>query len=83
MNLDDLLAQIKNLEIANQELQRQNQELTNLAQAHSSDRQRYQELFEFAPEAYLVTDGDGKIQEANAAAANLFKIPAAFWLVKF
>jgi len=76
VNLDDLLVQIKNLQTANQELQRQNQELTNLAQAHSDERQRYQELFEFAPEAYLVTDGNGKIQEANAAAAELFKIPA-------
>lgn len=75
MNLHDLLVQIKKLQTANQELQRQNQELSNLAQAHSDERQRYQELFELAPEAYLVTDGDGKIQEANAAAAELFKIP--------
>lgn len=77
MNLDDLSVQIKNLQTANQELQRQNQELTNLAQAHSIEQQRYQELFELAPEAYLVTDGDGKIQEANLAAANLFKCPAS------
>lgn len=77
MNLDDLLVQIKNLQTANQKLQRQNQELTNLASAHSIERQRYQELFDFAPEAYLVTDGNGKIQEANLAAANLFKVPAS------
>lgn len=77
MNLDDLLVQIKNLQTANQELQRQNQELTNLAEAHSQERQRYQELFELAPEAYLVTDQEGKIQEANLAAAKLFKIPAS------
>ncbi|MGC1394977.1 MAG: PAS domain-containing protein, partial [Coleofasciculaceae cyanobacterium] len=83
MNLDDLLVQIKNLQTANQELQRQNQELTNLAKEHSIERQRYQELFEFAPEAYLVTDGDGKIQEANLAAANLFKIPISSLLGQF
>lgn len=76
MNLDDLLVQIKKLQAANQELQRQNQELSNLAQAHSYQRQHYQELFEFAPEAYLVTDGDGKIQAANFAAAQLFQMPA-------
>lgn len=77
MNLDELLVQIKNLQTANQELQRQNQELTNLAEAHSQERQRYQELFELAPEAYLVTDQEGKIQEANLAAAKLFKISAS------
>lgn len=76
MNLHDLLVQIKKLQTANQELQRQNQELTNLAEAHSIERQRYQELFEMAPEAYLVTDGEGKIQEANLAAAKLFQMPA-------
>ena len=32
-------------------------------------RQRYQDLFEFAPDAYLVTDIEGTIWEANRAAA--------------
>lgn len=36
MNLDDLLAQIKELQTANEQLQRQNQELTNLAEARLS-----------------------------------------------
>jgi PAS domain S-box-containing protein len=83
VNLDDLLIQINKLQTANQELRRQNQELTNLAQAHSCQRQRYQELFELAPEAYLVTDGDGKIQEANLAAASLFKMAASSLLGQF
>src|SRR5262245_28104547 len=39
-------------------------------------RQRhYCELFELAPEAYLVTDGNGVIQEANYAAAAMLGGP--------
>ena len=77
VNLDDLLMQIKELQTANEELQRRNQELIK-QQAHSSELQHYQELFIFAPDAYLVTDSDGKIQEANLAAAELFQISVPF-----
>lgn len=38
------------------------------------ERERYRELFRFAPEAYLVTDAAGVIQEANAAAARLLEV---------
>jgi PAS domain S-box-containing protein len=39
---------------------------------------RYQELFEFAPDGYLVTDAQGVIQEANHAAAALLQTPREF-----
>ncbi|NJL21813.1 MAG: PAS domain-containing protein [Leptolyngbyaceae cyanobacterium SM1_3_5] len=40
--------------------------------AHLEDRsQHYQDLFEFAPDAYLVTDGQGQILTLNQAAARL------------
>jgi PAS domain S-box-containing protein len=35
--------------------------------------QRYAELFEFAPEAYVVTDLHGSITEANRAAVELLR----------
>ena len=35
------------------------------------ERRRYQELFDFAPDGYLVTDAGGIIHEANRAAAAL------------
>jgi PAS domain S-box-containing protein len=43
------------------------------AQSHhlASERERYAELFAFAPDAYLVTDGKGTIREANVAATDL------------
>src|SRR5919206_1123466 len=37
--------------------------------------QRYRELFDAAPDALLVTDENGKILEANAAAAELLEVP--------
>jgi two-component system cell cycle sensor histidine kinase/response regulator CckA len=39
-------------------------------------RDRYQELFELAPDAYLVTDRRGIIEEANQSASRLFGVPA-------
>ena len=39
----------------------------------TSDRRRYQELFEFAPDGYIVSDGFGVIQEANQAALALLQ----------
>jgi PAS domain S-box-containing protein len=39
-----------------------------------AERRRYQELFELAPNGYLVTDGEAAILEANCAAANLLKL---------
>jgi PAS domain S-box-containing protein len=40
-----------------------------------TERQRYQDLFEFVPDGYLVTDAEGTIREANRAAATLLNIP--------
>ncbi|HYR35840.1 MAG TPA: PAS domain-containing protein [Burkholderiales bacterium] len=43
------------------------------AQSHhlAVERERYAELFAFAPDAYVVTDGKGTIREANLAAVDL------------
>lgn len=38
------------------------------------DRLRYKELFEFAPDAYIVTDVDGTIREANIASGKLLGV---------
>ena len=45
--------------------------LRDISVAAESDRQRDQELFDSAPDGYLVTDGEGIIQDANRAAAAL------------
>ena len=43
-------------------------ELENYAQLLAKDCQRYRELFEYAPDGYIVTDADGTVHNANRAA---------------
>ncbi|MBI2209572.1 MAG: PAS domain-containing protein [Deltaproteobacteria bacterium] len=62
---------MEELWVVGEDLRRQNQELFR-------ERQRYADLFNFAPDAYLVTDPEGIIQEANQAAAKLFHCPQEF-----
>ncbi len=52
-------------------------ELLTVYAAVQAQRPRYQDLVEFAPDGYLVTDAAGVIREANAAAAQLFALPVA------
>ncbi len=70
------------LQVANEELYQQHEELLVTQQALIAERQRYQQLFEFAPDAYLVTDVNGLIQEANRAAATLLNHSQQFLVGK-
>src|SRR5687767_2891528 len=67
--LDELLTALEELQVTEEELRQQNEELAAAREAVERERQRYLELFEFAPDGYLVTDPDGTIREANRAAA--------------
>ncbi len=62
------------LQVAVDELSRLNAELVATRKQAEAERKRYQELFEFMPNAYLVTDEQGKILEANRAAASLLNV---------
>ncbi|MCY6488538.1 sensor histidine kinase [Leptolyngbya sp. GGD] len=77
--LSEALSELKVLE---QEVCRQNQQLFETRHALEIERQRYQELFEFAPDGYLITNKHGKIQEANRAAAELFNIERKYIIGK-
>lgn len=70
------------LQVAVEELQQQNEALAIARLEVEIQRQRYQELFDFAPHGYLVTDPSGTIQEANRAAANLLNISQQFLIGK-
>lgn len=72
--LAELVAALEELEVAAEEVRRQNEALVAARQAVEAGRQRYRELFEFAPDGYLVTDTQGVIQEANRAAAALLNV---------
>lgn len=80
--LEELHAVLEELQASEAELRYQNEELLTTRQAVEAERQRYQELFEFAPDGYLVTDVNGRIQEANCAIAALLKVPQSFLVGK-
>ena len=65
---------VEELSTAVEELHTMNEELTEAQWASLESQRRYQELFEWVPEAYLITDLQGLIQEANRAAARLFHL---------
>lgn len=62
---------LEELRATQDELCKQNDELLAAREIAESERLRYQDLFEFAPDGYLVTDVRGNIQEANRTAATL------------
>jgi PAS domain S-box-containing protein len=56
----------------------QYKELLASRDAIDRERQKYFELFEFAPDACFLTDSHGVIREANTAASQLLGVPAQF-----
>lgn len=72
--LENLQVALEELHVAEAELQSQNEQLAIAHEDLQAERRRYQELFEFAPDAYLITDLQGTVQEANQAAGELFQI---------
>ncbi|MBC1276051.1 PAS domain-containing protein [Nostoc sp. UCD121] len=80
--LKELEATSKTLEIATEKLSEQTQKLVNVQARLREEYKRYQDLFEFIPNAYLVSDTQGKIQSANHAAAILFNLQQRFLVNK-
>ncbi|MDZ7957082.1 MAG: PAS domain S-box protein [Aulosira sp. DedQUE10] len=72
----------KTVQLAVEELYQQNEELIQTQNFLEAERQRYQNLFEFAPDAYLVTNTEGRIYEANSMAAKLFNVSKNFLVGK-
>lgn len=73
---EELLIAHEELRVTEEELRVQNEELAASRLATEAERARYQELFELAPDAYLVTTPEGAIVEANDAACVLLNVPA-------
>lgn len=74
VSLEELKTALEELHVAEEELRQQNEELLAARGELESERQRYQDLFELAPDGYLVTDPAGTIREANHAAAELLGV---------
>jgi PAS domain S-box-containing protein len=69
--VEELQNALEELHVADEELRQQADELAASRFELEAQYLRYQDLFEFAPEAYLVTDDRGVILEANQAACEL------------
>src|SRR5437868_14628682 len=64
-SIEELHTALEELRVAEEELREQNEHLYAAHESVALERQRYQELFNFAPDGYLVTATSGVIQEAN------------------
>jgi two-component system, NarL family, sensor histidine kinase UhpB len=75
--LEELSVALHELEAGSDELRDQNQRLLHAENRLSEERRRYQELFEFGPDGYLVTTATAVIREANRMAATLLGVTTA------
>ena len=73
--VEELGTALEELRTAEEELRQQNDELVAARSVMEAERQRYLDLFEHAPDAYLVTDLNGVILEVNSPAEVLLKVP--------
>ncbi|MEO7474232.1 MAG: ATP-binding protein, partial [Gemmatimonadales bacterium] len=75
---EELLLAVEELRVAEEEIRQQNEELVAAHLAVEEERRRYQQLFHYAPDAYLLTDLHGIVREANRSAARLFGVEPRF-----
>ena len=80
--LSELGTALEELWVSAEELRQQSEELAAALQDAAAERQRYQELFESVPEAFLVTDLQGVIRAANPAVEMPLLRPRSFLVDK-
>ncbi len=73
--LEDIQGLMEELQVAEEELRTQNEQLTEAHHELELEQRRYKDLFQFAPDGYLVTDEYGSILEANQAACVMMNVP--------
>ncbi len=66
------------LQSATEELYSLSEEVLETRRLLEAECQEYQELFEYAPDGYLVTDALGVIRKANRTASELLNVPQQF-----
>jgi PAS domain S-box-containing protein len=76
--LQELAAALLELEVGAEEVRAQDESLALAQEQLDAAVTRYRELFDLAPDGYLVTDTNGIIVESNRAASQLLGCPARF-----
>ncbi len=80
--LEELTTALEELHVTEEELLVQHEELIQTRAALEYQRQQYMDLFQNAPDAYLVTSLGGVIGQANHAAAQLLNVDLKYLLGK-
>jgi len=70
----EIALMLEELNVAEEEMRQQADELVMTRDQVESERARYIDLFDEAPDAYLVTDDAGVVREANRAAERMLQI---------
>jgi PAS domain S-box-containing protein len=70
----EIRALVHNLQVQQIELEVQNDELRRTQEALETSRDRYSDLFDFAPVGYFTLDREKRILEANLTASQLLQI---------
>jgi PAS domain S-box-containing protein len=81
-SLDQRRATLEQLQATEEALREQNVQLEQTQDLVVDEKRRYEQLFELAPDAYLVTDMQGTLQEVTRAGARLLGAPARFLIDK-
>ncbi len=68
---EEIVVALEELQIALEEIYLQQEKIQAANQELQAERQRYLELFEYAPDGYLITNRWGIIQEANLTASEM------------
>jgi len=76
--LEELSAAVEELEVSTEEIHGQNEALAEAKKQLDIESARYRELFDLAPDGYLVTDTVGVILESNGAASDMLGTPGHF-----
>ena len=79
---EDLISAFEELRLADEELRAQSEALAASSDELDRERRKLRELFDFAPDAYLITDLYGTIREANVAAGRLLGLEPRFLIGK-
>jgi PAS domain S-box-containing protein len=76
--LEELSAAVEELEVSTEEIHGQNEALAEAKKQLDLESARYRDLFDLAPDGYLVTDTVGVILESNRAASEMLGTPGHF-----
>ena len=71
---EELISAFEELRLADEVLRARSEAIAATSNELDRERRRFRELFDFAPDAYIITDLYGTIREANVAAGRLLGI---------